>query len=163
MEQIDKVKMDEYIKSRYKDAIKYYWKASKSNKRWYKITRSLTIIFGALVTLIASLNSSEIITGTREMEVSFSLVTPILAAMLAIIAGFSQNYQWGSTWQHMVLTAEQLQREFDKYLVTTENDKNYILEAEKLNDFVLTESKGFFERMLGSFSGKSETENKKLS
>ena len=55
--------MDQYIQNRYRDAIAYYWNASKANKRWYKITRSLTIVFGALVTLIASLASSEFITG----------------------------------------------------------------------------------------------------
>ncbi|NKB62119.1 MAG: hypothetical protein GKR95_08275 [Gammaproteobacteria bacterium] len=37
---------DEYIGVRYEDAINYYWDSSKSNKRWYKITRSLTVILG---------------------------------------------------------------------------------------------------------------------
>lgn len=49
----------------------------------------------------------------------------------------------------MVLTAEQLQKEFDKYLITPENERNLSEEADKLNDFVITESEGFFERMLG--------------
>ena len=159
--------MDEYIKDRYTDAIGYYWKASKNNKKWYKATRSLTVIFGALVTLIASLASSKIITGFPSLEVMFALGTPVLAALLTIVAGFSQSFQWGSTWQNMVLTAQHLQKEFDKYLVTPESERNYSKEAEKLNNFVINESEGFFERMLGgskSRSGKTEpdvNQNKK--
>lgn len=44
--------------------------------------------------------------------------TPILAALLTIIAVFSQSFQQGITWQNMVITAQELQLEFDKYLVT---------------------------------------------
>ena len=47
--------MDNYIQTRFKNAIEYYWAASRSNKHWYKTTRSLTIIFGALVTLVATI------------------------------------------------------------------------------------------------------------
>lgn len=140
---------DKIICTRYEDAINYYWNASKDNKRWYKITRSLTVVFGALVTLVASLTSSKIITETLGLETLFSLGTPILAAMLTIIAGFSQSFQWGSTWQNMVLTAQQLQKEYDVYLVTPVDKRNHKNESEKLNAFVIAESEGFFERMLG--------------
>jgi hypothetical protein len=79
--------------------------------------------------------------------------------MLTIIAGFSQSFQWGSTWQNMVITAQELQREFDKYLVTPEEKKNYLEEAEKLNSYVIRESQGFFEKMLGSALPSKVTEN----
>jgi len=153
--------MDEYIKGRYKDAIDYYWNASKNNKTWYKATHSLTVIFGALVTLIASLASSNFITGIPTLEMLFALGTPVLAALLTIIAGFSQSFQWGSAWHNMILTAQHLQKEFDKYLVTPESERNYSEEAEKLNNFVINESEGFFARMLGGTkpsSGKKEPE-----
>lgn len=140
--------MDEHIQSRYKDAINYYWGASKSNKRWYKRTRSYTVIIGAAVTLIASLSTSEIIVD-NELTTVFGLGTPILAALLTIIAGFSQSFQWGSTWQNMILTAQQLQKEYDRYLVTPINERKFSEEADKLNGFVINESTGFFERMLG--------------
>ena len=115
MDTQDENVMDEYIQGRYRNGIEYYWRASRSNKNWYKITRSLTVIVGALVTLIAALASSEIIAGNCSLKIIFSLGTPILAAVLTIVAGFSQSFQWGSTWQNMVLTAQQLQREFDRY------------------------------------------------
>lgn len=151
--------MDKHIQERYRDAINYYWGASRANKKWYKRTRSYTVILGALVTLIASLNSSTIIDKcifltdndecVLELKTLFALGTPILAAVLTTIAGFSQSFQWGSTWQNMVLTAQQLQKEFDRYLVTPLNERNFSKEAEILNSFVINESRGFFDRMLG--------------
>ena len=141
--------LDEYIKGRYDEAIQFYWTASKTNKRWYKITRSLTVVFGALVTLIASLSSSTMISGSPKIQTLFSLGTPVLAALLTIIAGFSQSFQWGSTWQNMVLTAQCLQKEYDNYLVTPEEERDYPAESTKLNSFVITETESFFERMLG--------------
>lgn len=149
---------DKLIQKRYRDTINYYWGASNSNKRWYKLTRSLTVIFGALVTLISSLSSSEIIAESSVLEKIFALGTPVLAAVLTIVAGFSQSFQWGSTWQNMVVTASLLQKEFDKYLVTPENERDYARETEKLNEYVISESKGFFERMLGT---ATSTDNNK--
>jgi hypothetical protein len=143
------IDIDKYIQDRYKCAISYYWRGSKNNKRWYKATRSLTVILGAIVTLIASLASSELIKDFPILNLSFSLGTPILAAILTIIAGFSQSFHWGSTWQNMILTAQNLQKEYDKYLVTPESERNYLQEADKLNNLVINESEGFFERMLG--------------
>jgi hypothetical protein len=50
----------------------------------------------------------------------------------------------------MVIIAEQFQKEFDEYLVTPEDERNFSTETVKLNEYVLVESKGFFERMLGT-------------
>jgi hypothetical protein len=135
---------DKHIRGSYEGAIKYYWASSKSNKKWYKLTRSLTIIVGALVTLIASLASSKLFVNYQALEIIFALGTPILAAVLTVIAGFSQGFQWGSAWQNMVITAQYLQREYDKYLVKPESERNYVEEAEKLNNYVINESVGFF-------------------
>lgn len=141
--------IDDYIQSRYKNAIDFYWASSRANKHWYKATRSLTVIVGALVTLIASLASSTIIADTPIVKAMFDIGTPILAAVLTIIAGFSQSFQWGSAWQNMVLTAQQLQREYDRYLVTPMDEKDFSAEAKKVNDFVVQHSETFFDRMLG--------------
>ena len=89
------------------------------------------------------------IEGSGLVETLFSIGTPILAASLTIIAGFSQSFHWGSTWQNMVLTAQYLQKEFDNYLLTPPNERNHQEESEKLNTYVITETEGFFERMLG--------------
>ncbi len=141
--------MDIYIQNRYKKSMNYYWKASKNNKKWYKWTRTLTVIIGALLTLIASLSSSSIIEEIG-LQTVFDLATPILAAFLTIVAGFSQSFQWGSTWQNMILTAQQLEKEYDRFSVTPIANRNYEEEAEKLNRFVIKESEGFFDRMLGT-------------
>ncbi len=141
--------LDKHINERYIETIEYYWTASKNNKKWYKWTRSLTIIFGALVTLIASLSSSKMLPENSVVGIFFTFGTPALAACLTIIAGFSQSFQWGSTWQNMVLTAQHVQKEYDKFLVTDPANRDYLREAEKLNEFIISESRGFFERMLG--------------
>lgn len=142
------VEMDKHINNRYVEAINYYWNASKSNKKWYKLTRSFTVILGALVTLIASLSSSNLIESTALKDY-FVIGTPIIAACLTIIAGFSQSFQWGSAWQNMVLTAQLLQKEYDRYLVTIPAERDLVKEADILNKFLLKETESFFERMLG--------------
>ena len=150
--------LDQYIRGRYVDSIEYYRRASRNNKRWYKLTRALTVIFGALVTLIASLSSSKMITPNSATEVIFTIGTPILAAMLTIIAGFSQNFQWGSAWQNMVLTAQQLQKEYDHYIVTPADKRDYQAEVDKLNNFIIEESESFFERMLGGVKARKNNQ-----
>lgn len=157
MENQVEIDKDEYIRNRYAAAIEYYWRASKTNKSWYKTTRSMTVIIGAAVTLIASLSSSTFIEDSTALKTLFALGTPILAAVLTITAGFSQSFQWGSAWQNMVLTAQQLQSEFDGYLVTPPAERNYAEEVTKLNQFIIIESEGFFERMLGG--GKPSTQD----
>ena len=143
------------VENRYKEAINYYWKASQTNKQTYKITRILTVVLGALVTLVASLASSEFITDDGFWNPVFSLGTPIIAFLLTVIAGFSQSFQWGSAWQNMVLTAQRLEKERDRFLVTEPSERNPHQEMEMLNEFIISESKNFFDRMLGgSISSK---------
>jgi len=142
--------LDNYVENRYNNAIDYYWQASRNNKRAYKLTRSLTVILGALVTLIASLSSASFIIDKPFWDCLFKLGTPIMAASLTIITGFAQSFQWGATWQDMVLTAQTLQKERDRFLITKPEDRDLAKEVALLNDFVLVESTSFFERMLGS-------------
>ena len=157
----DDIDNDQYIRNRYENAIEYYWRASRNNKRWYKVTRSLTVILGAMVTLIASLSSSSIFGQNSLANEVLSVSTPMMAALLTIIAGFSQSFQWGSAWQNMVLTAQHLQAEFDEYLVTSPDKRDYRAEVLKLNEFILVESSGFFDRMLGGakIGGKEDKSN----
>ncbi len=141
--------MYEHVRKRYEDAIAYYWNASRNNKRAYKLTRILTLVLGALVTLASSLSSASFITGNTVWDRTFAIGTPLLAAALAFLGGYSQTFQWGAAWQDMVLTAEGLQKERDRFMVTKHEDINFSEEMILLNDFVLSESQGFFERILG--------------
>ena len=135
----------DYVIKRYNDAISYYWKASRFNRRLYKWTRYLVIVFGALVTLLASISSASQITGV--WATALAIATPLLAAVLTIIGGLSQSFQWGAAWQEMVLTAERLERERDRILVTRGDPE---ADLETLHKLVLQESEGFFMRILGS-------------
>jgi ABC-type multidrug transport system fused ATPase/permease subunit len=137
----------QYVLKRYDHVINYYWGASKWNKRWYKWTRYLVIMLGALVTLLASLASSDLIQGAWKPLVG--LATPVAAAVLTIISGLSQAFQWGPAWQEMVLTAERLEKERDRIRVSPDGS-DPVKDLETLNGMVLNESVGFFTRILGS-------------
>ena len=144
--------IDKLVEQRYSDTIGYYWKATASNKRAYKLTRGLTVILGALVTLVASLASSEFVNTNSFWNPVFAIGTPVLAASLTIIAGFSQSFHWGAAWQDMVLTAERLQKEHDRFSATKPEERDPVKELAILNDFVIVESRTFFERLLGTAS-----------
>ena len=135
----------EYVLKRYDDAIGYYWKSSRMNRQLYKWTRYLVVVFGAVVTLLASLSSSSALADGWGTAVN--IATPLLAAVLTMIGGLSQSFQWGAAWQEMVLTAERLEKERDRIMVTRSDPAE---DLEVLHGLVLRESEGFFTRILGS-------------
>lgn len=143
----------EYVLKRYDESIRYYWKASVLNRRLYKWTRYLVVVFGAAVTLLASISSTNVFTGRWELAVQ--IATPLVAAVLTIIGGLSQSFQWGAAWQEMVLTAERLERERDRILVTRSDPEQ---DLDVLNTLVLRESEGFFMRILGSVQPSAPAE-----
>lgn len=144
------------IKKKYEDAISYYKNSSNKNKRWYKSTRSLTVVIGSLVTLTSSLSSSEVFVDSPTCKIFFSIGTPCLAALLTIISGFSQSFQWGSAWQNMILTSQILEKEYSRYLLIPGDLRDSALESEKINSLIITETESFFERILGSKINKEE-------
>jgi hypothetical protein len=146
VESTDALNSRDYVLKRYDEAIRYYWKASALNRRLYKWSRYLVVVFGAVVTLFASIASSSMITGAWSTTVA--IATPLLAAVLTIIGGLSQSFQWGAAWQEMVLAAERLERERDRIIVSRASDPTKDLEI--LHSLVLQESEGFFTRILGS-------------
>jgi Protein of unknown function (DUF4231) len=138
--------------------IAYYWKASQYNKRSYKVTRYLLIVLGALVTLISSLASANFVQASGLLSVSFAVLTPLLAASMAIVGGVSQAFQWGAAWSDMVITATRLEKERDRIAVTPPDQVDPIKEMALLDDLVLTETQGFFQRLFGS-GGPSRSES----
>ena len=140
----------DYLLKKYEDQINYYWKASKSNKNSYKLYRSLTIILGALVTLIASISSAEFITSNDRLPTFFAIGPPRMAVALTIINGFAQTFHWGATWRDMVFSAQQLQKEFDRVRAIPLDETDLAKELETLNNLVMDETRGFFRRVLES-------------
>ena len=140
---------------RYDASIAYYWRASKRNKNAYKFTRYLTIFLGAIVTLVASLQSADFMNGTKPGWL-LPLLTPILAASLAIVGGVSQAFQWSAAWSDMTVTATRLQKERDRLAVTKPSEIEAVKEMGVLDDFVISETQGFFQRLFGSGSGKTD-------
>jgi len=138
-----------YLISRHESIAGYYRNSSKNNKRNYLWSRYLTIFLGAVVTLVASLASAEFITSVMFWDRVFAIATPVLAATLAIVAGFSQNFQWGAAWREMVVTGTEIEKECDRLHATPADDIDLMPELERLNDVVLAETRSFFGRMLG--------------
>ncbi len=138
------------VLDRYNDRIRYYWGASKYNKRSYKATRYLMVVLGALVTLISSMSSADFVKSTGWLAVTFAVLTPVLAALMAIVGGFYQAFQWGAAWSEMALTATRLEKERDRVAVTPPAQLDAVKEMAGLDDLVLTETQTFFQRLFGS-------------
>ena len=143
-----RVEAQKLVLDRYDERIAYYWKASQYNKRSYKGTRYLLIALGAVVTLISSLSSASFIKG--PLAVAFAVLTPVLAATMAIVSGVSQSFQWGAAWSDMVVTATRLEKERDRIAVTPPDQFDPVKEMGLLDDLVLAETQGFFQRLFGS-------------
>jgi hypothetical protein len=137
---------------RYQERIKYYCKATQNNKRAYKTARYLTVVLGALVTLLASLSSAYFVRGTW-IETGFDILTPLLAAGLAIVGGFSQNFQWGAAWSDMAIAAERLETERNRIAATLPGEIDAAKETALLDEMVMDETKAFFQRLFGSAGG----------
>jgi len=135
--------MDKHVYVMYNEQIKYYRKKSVSNRKNYKGYRFFTVFLGALVTLIASLSTSDIIQSIGWVGGTFAIATPILAAALTII-----NTLWGATWRDMSINAQRLEKERDRFLTTPIEKRNYKHELNVLNTIVLQETHAFFQRIL---------------
>jgi hypothetical protein len=140
----------QYVLKRYEDSINYYWKNGGINKRIYRRNRVLIVVLGALVTLLSSLISASFIDANPILKIIFAIVTPACAALLTIISGLSQSFQSGAAWRDMVLNAERLEKERDRFLATPDEAKNYRRELNVLNNTILNESTAFFKRILDS-------------
>ena len=139
-----------HVLDRYQERIRYYWGGSQYNKRAYKASRYLTIVLGALVTLISSLSSADFVKGSPWLAVALAVATPIFAAALAMVGGFSQTFQWGAAWSDMVITAQRLEKEWDRISVTPAGEIDAVNEMKLLDETVMAETQGFFQRLFGS-------------
>jgi hypothetical protein len=137
-----------HVLCRFDSKIAYYWKSSQANKRSYKTTRYLVVVLGALVTLISSLSAAKV--GTGWAAATLAIATPALAAFMAIISGISQAFQWGAAWSDMVIAATRLEKELDRISVTPAANLDAIKELGLLDDLVLAETQGFFQRLFGT-------------
>ncbi len=138
----------DFVLEQYRKRIDYYWKTSRANKNGYKYSRYLTILLGSVVTLITALAASEQIK-SWELQATFQILAPVLAAILTIVGGFAQSFHWGSAWREMVLTALRLEQEYDRLRVLPDDQRDPVAEIERLYELVLTEGQSFFERLVG--------------
>jgi hypothetical protein len=138
------------VLERYNEHIAFYLRSAKRNKRSYKTTRLLIIVLGALVTLVSSLASADFIKSNPALATTFAILTPMLAAIMAIAGGVAQSFQWGAVWSEMSITAAQIERERDRIAVTPAGEINGVKEMQVLDDLVVTETQNFFQRLFGT-------------
>jgi hypothetical protein len=153
---------DDYVVLRFKEKIDWYWKNAKYNKFWYKFLRGFIIIVGTLVTLVTTLlaaGNDEYVIFIPRNYLIFS--APILAALLTLLNTFSQNYRYGAAWKDMILNAEKLEKELDKYLLDSDRNSRKNNYLEQLHKYVIEETESFFERVLSGRIIKSENFNNK--
>lgn len=141
--------INQYVKDRYESALKYYRSSGAYNRRAYKSFRILTVVLGSLVTLVAAMAQSDIFPESSIWSSILPVATPILAAIMTILAGLAQSFQWGSGWQNMTLAGQRMQQEYDRYLATPPELRDHSSELDLLNSFMVSESESFFERLLG--------------
>jgi hypothetical protein len=147
----------QHVLQRYEQSLAYYVRMSQYNKRLYKVTRYLVVFLGAFVTMVSSMSSADFVKVRGGLAVAFAVLTPVLAASLAIVGGISQSFQWGAAWSDMVITAARLEKERDRIAVTAPEQLDPIKELGLLDDLVLSETQGFLQRLFGSGGpGKSE-------
>jgi hypothetical protein len=120
IEAIPEADRNEYVLEQYRSRIDYYW----------------------------LLSASKVIEGWG-MEDILLILAPVLAAVLTIVGGFSQNFHWGSAWREMVLTALELERIYHRLKVTPDEQRDPIAEMEKLHEVILAEGSNFFDRLVG--------------
>lgn len=152
MKEVEQLKVidEEYVLKQYGEKINYYWTASRSNKNAYKRYRSLSVILGALVTLVSSMAAAEFVQSVTALRIGFAVTTPLIAATLTIIGGLGQSFHWGATWRDMVVNATRLEKERDRFFATKPEDRNLQQELDTLNTIVVSETINFFQRVLDS-------------
>jgi len=103
---------EEYIKQRLEDQIGWYDRKSKASQRMFKGLRLAEIILAALIPLVAGL--------TADSIWSWSTLTALLGASVAILAAVLALYQYQEHWIEYRTTSESLKKE--KYLFLTKTE-----------------------------------------
>ncbi len=132
---------------RYDGQIDWYWKNSGRQKKRFIYTRFMILVLGALVTLIASLAAATFVEDSSFWDTVFKILTPVLAAVLAVITGLTQTFQWGAAWREMNLAAMALEKERDRIRLTPAYKVDAVAEVERFNDLVIDETRRYFERV----------------
>jgi hypothetical protein len=161
MEPVNQVN-EQIVLEKYQKAIDYYWTASRYNKKSYKWSRYLIIILGATVTLFSSLSSAGFIEEATGLKITFAIITPLLAAILTIVGGFSQNFHWGATWRDMVVNAMKLEKARDLFLAEKPEKRNAEKELESMYTLIIGETQSFFQRVLDGEAKSPEEGNEGL-
>ena len=126
------------VMDRVEEQICWYDTKSRSNRRWYKFLKVLTIVSASLI---------PVITGAARITHS-NLITSILGVMVTIIEGIQQVNQFHSNWIGYRSISEALKREKYLYLAGTgsygASSRSLALFAERVESIIAQENTRWF-------------------
>jgi len=97
------MKEEEYIEKRVDEQINWYIAKAGTCKTYYYLTKSLIIVFSAVIPLIAGI--------TIKNHVAKDLVVGLLGVSIAIITGFSSLFKYQDKWTEYRVTSENMIQE----------------------------------------------------
>lgn len=102
---------DKYLKERVEDQINWYSKKSAINKKYHLATRTLVMIFAALIPFVAGYLTTE--------NIWLNHYIALLGVLTAVFSGLSVLFKFQEKWSEYRTTSETLKQE--KYLFLTKS------------------------------------------
>lgn len=100
---------EEYLQERLDDQINWYDKKSSRNQKWFKVLRTVEILFAVAIPFLIS--------QITEKTGPFNYVAGAMGVAVALITGLVTLYRFQENWIEYRTTAETLKHE--KYLYLT--------------------------------------------
>ena len=66
-----------------------------------------------------------------------TIITPLLAALLAIIGGFAQSFHWGAAWRDLVMNYQKLEKGRDLFLAIKPAERDLKNELDIMHGMVI--------------------------
>lgn len=135
--------LEDYLKSRVDDQIKWYDKKSISCQNKYKLTQTIEIILAALIPLLSA----------YSRDCTFiAIIVGTLGAAIAIIESLTKLFKWHENWIEYRTTCELLR--YQKYLYVTKSSP-YNTEPESIENLFVRN----IENIISSENNKWKTIN----
>lgn len=110
---LNHIGIEEYLKTRVNDQIKWYERKASSNKNAYKRSQVLSILCGAAIPILT----------VFESEAAIAIMRPLIALLgggVAVLSAIVSLYKFQEYWVKYRTAAQLLQREKNLFLTQTE-------------------------------------------
>jgi len=140
--------LNNYILRTYRENIDLSWRNAASSKRTYYLNRIMPILLGGILTFATTISSTQYISANETLKAIFAIATPLLAVALTVTNELTKINKPAESWRDMVVFAEKLEKERDRFLATKPGKRNHKKELDKIRSLVIRESRTFFRRTL---------------